>query len=136
TVLGLPFSRDVKALPRTMEVYLLFALWGWFLLTTIFAYYPADAWGQFSKVSKILVGIFLSLILLQEERKFRALVWVIAMSIGFYGCNGGICAIMPGGHNQVVGPLDSFVTGNPEIGLALNMTIPLLFYLRRQEPRW
>ena len=136
TVLGLPFSRDVRGLPRAIEVYLLGALWGWFLLTTMFAYYPADAWVQFSKVSKILVGIFLSLMLLQDERKFRALVWVIAMSIGFFGFKGGIWAIMTGGRDHVLGPPDSFITGNTEIGLALNMTIPLLFYLRRQEPRW
>jgi len=135
TVLGLPFSRDVKAPPRALEVYLLTALWGWFLLTTIFAYYPADAWEQFSKVSKILFGTYLSLMLLQEERKLRALVWVIAMSIGFFGFKGGIWAFMTGGSNMVLGPPDSFIAGNTEIGLALNMVIPLLFYLRRQETR-
>jgi len=136
TVLGLPFSRDAKGLPRAIEVYLLSALWGWFLLTTMFAFYPADAWTQFSKVSKVLFGIFLSLVLLQDEKKFRALVWVIAMSIGFFGFKGGIFAITTGGRDHVLGPPDSFITGNTEIGLALNMTIPLLFYLRRQEQRW
>jgi probable O-glycosylation ligase (exosortase A-associated) len=135
TLLGLPFSREVKGLPRATEVYLLSALWGWFLVTTIFAYYPADAWEQFGKVSKVLIGIYLSLMLLQEERKFRALVWIIAMSIGFFGFKGGIWAIVTGGRNQVLGPADSFIAGNTEIGLALIMVIPLLFYLRRQEQR-
>jgi probable O-glycosylation ligase (exosortase A-associated) len=136
TVLGLPFSRDVRAVPRATEVYLMTALWLWFLVTTIFAYYPADAWGQFTKVSKILFGIYLTLMLFQDERKLRALIWVIAMSIGFFGFKGGIWAIMTGGQDQVLGPPDSFISGNTEIGLALNMVIPLLFYLRRQETRW
>ena len=135
TLVGLPFSRDVKAPPRALEVYLLTALWGWFLLTTIFAYYPHDAWEQFSKVSRILFGTYLSLMLLQEERKLKALIWVIAMSIGFFGLKGGIWAFMTGGQNQVLGPPDSFISGNTEIGLALIMVIPLLFYLRRQETR-
>src|SRR6266849_5995980 len=135
TLLGLPFSRDVKAPPRALEVYLLTALWGWFLLTTIFAFYPHDAWEQFSKVSKILFGTYLSLMLLQEERKLKALIWVIAMSIGFFGLKGGIWAFMTGGQNPVLGPPDSFISGNTEIGLALIMVIPLLFYLRRQETR-
>jgi len=135
TLVGLPFSREVKGVPRTSEVFLLTALWGWFLVTTIFAYYPADAWEQFSKVSKVLLGVYLSLMLLQEERKLRALIWVIAMSIGFFGFKGGIWAIATGGHNQVLGPPDSFIAGNTEIGLALNMVIPLLFFLRRQEQR-
>jgi probable O-glycosylation ligase (exosortase A-associated) len=136
TLLGLPFNRDVKAPPRSVEVFLLLALWGWFFVTTIFAYYPAGAWEQFSKVSKILFGIFLSLMLLQEERKLKALIWVIAMSIGFFGFKGGIWAFMTGGRNQVLGPPDSFISGNTEIGLALNMVIPLLFFLRRSETRW
>jgi len=135
TLLGLPFSRDVKVPPRSTEVFLLTALWGWFLLTTLFAYYPADAWEQFSKVSKVLFGTYLSLMLLQEERKLRALIWIIGLSIGFFGLKGGIWAISTGGHNQVLGPPDSFISGNTEIGLALNMVIPLLFYLRRQETR-
>jgi probable O-glycosylation ligase (exosortase A-associated) len=136
TLLGLPFSREVKAPPRATEVFLLTVLWGWFLVTTIFAYYPADAWEQFSKVSKVLIGIYLSLMLLQEERKLKALVWVIAMSIGFFGLKGGIWAITTGGHNQVLGPPESFIAGNTEIGLALVMVIPLLFYLRRQTKHW
>jgi probable O-glycosylation ligase (exosortase A-associated) len=135
TLLGLPFSRDVKAPPRAIEVYLLTLMWGWFLVTTIFAYYPADAWEQFVKVSKVLFGVYLTLMLLQDERKLRALIWIIALSIGFFGFKGGIWAIMTGGHNQVLGPPESFISGNTEIGLALNMVIPLLFYLRRQETR-
>jgi len=135
TLLGLPFSRDVKAPPRTTEVFLLTALWGWFLVTTIFAYYPADAWEQFVKVSKILFGAYLTLMLLQDERKLRALIWIIALSLGFFGFKGGIWAITTGGHNQVLGPPESFISGNTEIGLALNMVIPILFYLRRQETR-
>jgi probable O-glycosylation ligase (exosortase A-associated) len=136
TLVGLPFNRDVRGVPRATEVYLLTALWGWFLVTTMFAYYPVDAWEQFSKISKVLLGVYLSLMLLQEERKLRALIWVIAMSIGFFGFKGGIWAIATGGGNQVLGPPDSFIAGNTEIGLALNMVIPLLFFLRGQEKRW
>lgn len=135
TLIGLPFNREVKGIPRALEVYLLLALWGWFLVTTIFAFYPADAWEQFIKVSKILFGVFLSLMLLQEERKLRALILIIALSIGFFGFKGGIWAIVTGGHNQVLGPPDSFISGNTEIGLALNMVIPILFFVRRQETR-
>ena len=135
TVVGLVITRDKKGLPNAIEVYLLLALWGWFLVTTIFAFYPDDAWIQFNKVSKILVGIFLSLFLLQDARKLRALIWVIALSIGFFGVKGGIFSIMTGAQNQVLGPRDSFISGNTEIGLALNMVIPLLVFLQREETK-
>ena len=135
TVVGLVITRDKRGLPNAIEVYLLLALWGWFLVTTIFAFYPDDAWIQFNKVSKILVGIFLSLFLLQDARKLRALIWVIALSIGFFGVKGGIFSIMTGAQNQVLGPRDSFISGNTEIGLALNMVIPLLVFLQREETK-
>jgi probable O-glycosylation ligase (exosortase A-associated) len=135
TIVGLVITKDKKGLPNAIEVYLLLALWGWFLVTTLFAFYPEDAWIQFNKVSKILVGIFLSLFLLQDARKLRALIWVIALSIGFFGVKGGIFSIMTGAQNQVLGPRDSFISGNTEIGLALNMVIPLIIFLQREETR-
>jgi probable O-glycosylation ligase (exosortase A-associated) len=136
TVAGFVFTRDKKGLPNAIEVYLLLAMWGWFLLTTIFAFYPDDAWIQFNKVSKILLGILLTILLLQDARKVRALIWVIALSIGFFGVKGGIFSILTGAQNQVLGPRDSFISGNTEIGLALNMVIPLLMFLQREETRF
>lgn len=136
TVVGLLITKDKKGLPNAIEVYLLLAMWGWFLVTTLFAFYPEDAWVQFNKVSKILVGIFLSLFLLQDAQKLRALIWVIVLSIGFFGVKGGIFSIMTGAQNQVLGPRDSFISGNTEIGLALNMVIPLIMFLQREETRF
>ncbi|HEX7787670.1 MAG TPA: putative O-glycosylation ligase, exosortase A system-associated [Methylomirabilota bacterium] len=135
TVVGLFITKDKKGLPNAIEVYLLLAMWGWFLVTTLFAFYPEEAWLQFNKVSKILLGIFLSLFLLQDVQKLRALIWVIALSIGFFGVKGGIFSIMTGAQNQVLGPRDSFISGNTEIGLALNMVIPLIMFLQREETK-
>jgi probable O-glycosylation ligase (exosortase A-associated) len=135
TLIGLPFSRETKKIPNVREMYLLFALWGWFLVTTIFAFYPDAAWEHFSKVSKILMGTVLSVLLLQEERKCQALIWVIALSVGFFGLKGGIWALLTGGGDMVLGPRGSFIEGNTEIGLAINMAIPLLVFVRRQTTR-
>jgi len=133
TLVGLLFTREKKGLPGSSEVFLLLALWGWFLVTTMFAFYPEDAWAQFVKVSKILLGAFLTIALFQDVRRLQMLIWVIAGSIGFYGLKGGIFALATGAQHRVLGPPDSFLSGNTEIGLALNMVIPLLVYLQRQE---
>lgn len=135
TIAGLLFTKARRPLPRTPEVYLLFALWGTFLLSTLGAVYQEDAWGQFNKVSKILFMTLVTLVLFQEARKFKALVWVIALSIGFFGLKGGIWIVLTGGRSQVLGPEGSFIEGNTEIGLALNMVLPLLVFLRREESR-
>ena len=70
---------------------------GWMLITTIFAVYPALAWPQLEKVAKILLMIFVTLMLMQSKERIDQLVWVIALSLGFYGVKGGIFTIANGG---------------------------------------
>jgi len=136
TFVGLLFTRDRQPMPRTREVWLLGLFWFITLLSTAFAaFYPEEAWSQFGKVSKILLGTGLTLVLFQDVRKLRWLLWVIAGSIGFYGLKGGIWALATGGGDQVLGPAGSFIAGNTEIGLALNMVLPMLLILRRGEKR-
>ncbi len=135
TLGGLVFTSDRRPLPRTRELYILIALWGVFVLSTFQALYPLDAWDYLSRVSKILLMTFVSLLLLQDEKKLRAFVWVIALSLGYFGLKGGLWALATGGHAQVLGPPDSFIGDNTGIGLALNMTLPLLVFLRREESR-
>jgi probable O-glycosylation ligase (exosortase A-associated) len=134
TLAGFLFSRERRALPRVREVGLLLLLWLVFLLSTVFSVYPDEAWPALSKVSKIFLMTFLMLSLLQEERKVRALIWVTALSVGFFGVKGGIFAIATGGQYQVLGP-PGFMAGNTEIALALNMIIPLLVFLKRDATR-
>ena len=136
TIAGLFFTRDRQPMVRTREVWLLGFFWFITLLSTAFAaFYPEEAWGQFNKVSKIILGTGLTLVLFQDVRKLRWLLWVIAGSIGFYGLKGGIWALATGGGDQVLGPAGSFIAGNTEIGLALNMVLPMLLILRRGEKR-
>ena len=137
TLTGLLFTRERKPLPKTIETYLLLALWVLFVISTYGAYNPTGAWDQLDKVSKILLITFITMLLFQEAHKLKLLLYVMALSIGFYGLKGGVWAIGTGGGNSVLGPPDSFIAGNTEIGLAINMVIPLLVLLMRfEERRW
>jgi probable O-glycosylation ligase (exosortase A-associated) len=135
TLAGYVFTREKYPLPRTREVLFLLLLWAVFLLSTLAAFYPTEAWGHLVKVSKILLMTFMTILLCRDARKVQALLWVIALSIGFFGLKGGIWAISTGGTNQVLGPAGSFFEGNTEVGLALNMILPLLLFLRRRTAR-
>src|SRR5262245_31517700 len=135
TLVGFVFARDRRPLPNVREVWLLLAFWFVCLLSTLGAEYPNDAWDQLTKVSKIFFMTLIMLCLLQEERKVRALIWVLALSVGFFGIKGGIFSIVTGGQHQVLGPEGGFLEGNTEIALGLNMTIPLLLFLQHQATR-
>jgi probable O-glycosylation ligase (exosortase A-associated) len=132
TLLGLVATREKYPPPSMREVYLLALFSLTMFVSTLFAYYPVAAWEQFDKVWKILLMTFITIIFFQDPKKLRALVWVIALSIGFYGLKGGIYVVRTGGAHNVQGPEGTFIEGNTEIGLALNMILPFLVFLRRE----
>lgn len=124
------FSPKVKKrFPITPVTIFLILFILWMLPTTFFALEPTLAKNEFIRTLKIQAVVFLTLMLMDSKKKLDALVWVIAVSIGFYGYKGGIFAIATGGSSPVLGPKDSFITGNNEIALALVMILPFILYL-------
>ena len=130
TLVSLLMSREPKKIPWARESIVLLIFLSWILLTTMQAMYPWLAWPHFNQIWKIQLMVFVTLMLMQSKERINQLVWVIAMSIGFYGVKGGIFTIVNGGVYHVKGPEGSFIGGDNEMGLALIMTIPLLRYLQ------
>ena len=130
TLFSMLISREPKKIPWTRETILLLIFLGWLLLTTFNAMYPARAWPHLNQIWKILLMVYVTMILMQSKERIEQLVWVIALSIGFYGVKGGIFTIVHGGVYHVRGPEGSFIGGDNEMGLALIMTIPLFRYLQ------
>ena len=130
TLVGLVFLREPKKVPWTRETIVLLVFVAWMLVTTIAAQYPQLAWPQMHKVAKIQLMVFVTLMLMQSKARLNLLVWVMALSLAFYGVKGGIFTIVNGGAYHVRGPEGSFIGGDNEMGLALVMTVPLLRYLQ------
>jgi probable O-glycosylation ligase (exosortase A-associated) len=135
TIVAFMASKEKKAMPWTRETIVLLIFIGWMLFTTFFAFYPDTAWLQWDKVWKIQLMVFLTALIITDRDKLHWLVWVIALSFGFYGVKGGIFTILNGGAYRVQGPTETFIAGNNELALALVMTIPLIRYLHLQETR-
>jgi len=121
---------EKKQIPATPITIILAVFWAWMLVTTIFSFYPQYAWGQWDKVWKIFLTTYVAIIMVNSKERILTLTFVAALSIGFYGFKGGLYTILGGGSGRVWGPPSSFIGGNNEIGLALIMTVPLLFYIR------
>lgn len=137
TLVTLLFSKDDKRFPitGTTVIWILFLLW--MCLTTIFALNPDAAVEQLIKIIKIQLLIFITLTLFKTRGRIDQLIWVIVISIGFFGVKGGIFTIQTGGNFRVWGPPGSFIQDNNELAVALLMTIPLMVYLRRYvEKKW
>jgi probable O-glycosylation ligase (exosortase A-associated) len=135
TIISFMASNEKKEMLWTRETILLLIYVGWMLFTTFFAFYPDLAWLQWEKVWKIQLMVFLTALIIKERKHLHWLVWVIALSLGFYGVKGGIFTIVHGGIYRVQGPYGTVIGGNNELALALVMTIPLIRYLHLQATR-
>lgn len=128
-ILSLIFARKSITFFWSPIFSLLIILNIWFLITTIFAIQPDIAWSQWEKVIKIQVITLIIPWIINDKEKIHNFIWVIALSIGYYGVKGGIFTITTGGSQHVLGPAGGFISGNTEIGLALVSVLPLLWYL-------
>jgi probable O-glycosylation ligase (exosortase A-associated) len=135
TITAFLFSKEKKEITWTRETVLLLLFVGWMLTTTYFSFYPHVAWEQWDKVWRIQLMVFLTIMIIKERQHLHWMIWIIALSLGYYGVKGGIFTIANGGAYRVQGPAGTFFGGNNEMALVLVMLIPLIRYLHLQEPR-
>ena len=132
TLLGFIFSKDRQLPPLNLLVFSWIFFVFWMFISTNFSLNEVYAWQEWERVLKIQLMVLMTLLLINSKVKINHLVWVVALSIGFFGIKGGLFAIKTGGNYLVWGPPNSFITGNNEIALALLMVIPLFRYLQLQ----
>jgi probable O-glycosylation ligase (exosortase A-associated) len=144
TLAGVPFTKDTNRRIFTVQTTLLLLMWGWFCVTYFHAVYDpvlmdhADsAQAELMRVSKILLMTFLMVWLVNSKEKLRYLFLVTAFSFGFFAVKGALFSWHTSGEFRVYGPPDSFIADNNALGLALNMTLPMFYFLARgEENRW
>jgi putative inorganic carbon (hco3(-)) transporter len=123
-------SSERKAPPKGMVVPLVLLLLAWTTLNTAYAFDPSYSWPYWNNLWKtILMAIAVGAMGMTRVR-IHAMIWVIALSLGYYGIKGGIFTLATGGYNHVYGPPDSMIGDNNELALALVMILPILNYLR------
>lgn len=135
TLVAYLFSKEQKRMPWSPEIVLLFVFLAWVTFTSFLAFYPSLAWEQWDKVWKIQLMTLVTAMMLTTRHRLEGLIWIIALSLGYYGIKGGIFTIVHGGAYRVQGPTGTFFAGNNEMALALIMTVPLIRYLHLQEKR-
>lgn len=129
TLLGLLVSKEPKKIPWTPVTVTLVLFVGWMTVTSFFGINVDEVWKQWEEVVKIQLMVFVTLMVMGSRERLHALVWVVVISIGFFGVKGGLFTFRGGGHG-LMGPRGSFIAGNTELGLAMTMTLPLMWYLR------
>ena len=137
TTLSLVAGKVEKNLPITPVTLALIAFALWMNLTMPFALFVDASLEQWKKVMKIMWMTFVCLMLIKNRKDVQRLIWVLVVSLGYYGIKGGIFTLRGGGAERVWGPEGTFIAGNNEIALALVITIPLMYYLQQDaKNKW
>lgn len=133
TLIGTLIARDRKPIPWNRELALVAILFAYFTFTTFFAWEPEAAWRYWEQLGKILLMTFVATMFIYGKDRIRALMLVIGASFAFYGIKGAVFTVTTGGVHRVQGPEGVFIGGNTFLGLALNMAVPVLVSLARDE---
>ncbi len=129
TLLGLLFARDRRGIPMSLLTLVWLLFMAWMTLTTALALDGAVAWPAWERTIKIQVFALLTIMLIRTRERLLALVWVIALSVGFYGFKGGLFVLRGGGESLVWGPPGTFFGDNNALALAIIMIMPMLWFL-------
>src|SRR3546814_6722076 len=69
---------------------LLLAFVFWMTFANLFAMVPDLAFEKWTQTFKILLMTFVTMALIWNRERLHAVVWVIVISLGFYGAKGGL----------------------------------------------
>jgi len=136
TLVALVFTKKRQPLPRTGIAKVLIALILWMSFTSLFAMAPSDqVLERWVFVLKIQVMLFVTWMLVRDAKEIRWLVWVVVLSVAFFGVKGGIFTVLTGGGSRVWGPPGGMLEENNALAVALVMLMPLMYFLRETESR-
>jgi probable O-glycosylation ligase (exosortase A-associated) len=110
----------------------------WFGLAVVFAdggndYSIERMFKRYVEFVKIIgIGLFTTVVVNKKEH-LRVLVWVIALSFGFYGIKVGLAGVLSLGRVQVLQGPGGMLEDNNDFSLALCMALPLLIHIGATE---
>ncbi len=136
SLVSLLISKDRRPIPINGGVVALLLLWLWMTVTSLVSINPPEmVWDRWIFVSKIFLMLMVTLMVIRGRVKIERLIWVVVVSIGYFGFKGGIFTLMTGGSYKVWGPTGSMVEENNALAVALIVILPLIYYLRHAATR-
>ena len=127
-------------LPINSLTVTLFLFIAWTAVTTLLAFYPEQAFPVWTTFMKTQLMAFLIVVLFRSREQLQQLIWVIVLSLVYYGFKGGVFILRMGGEGRVWGPMGSYIEDNNALAVAIVMIIPLLRFLQlstsKKQIRW
>ncbi len=134
TLFGCVSAREPKRFPvnaMTVQIGLFLVL---ITVTTMFALAPwDDVEPKWELVFKVFLFLLVTAALLTSRERIHALIWVMVISLAFFGIKGGGFTLIAGGAHRVFGPEGTMIGDNNHVAVGLLVSIPLMNYLRMES---
>lgn len=129
-------SKEKQPFPRDNLAWLLLVWYLWMGVTSLVSFNtPSEVFDYWIKVTKIYAMLFVTLMMLRGRQHIMLLIWVIVLSLGFYGLKGGVHVARGG--SMVQGPSGTFIEVSNHLAAALVITVPLMYFLaHEQRSKW
>jgi len=132
TMVGCVVAREPKRFPVNAVTIMIALFVLTFTFTTIFALAP-NAMERYWATLKVFGVTLLTAALLTSRYRIHALIWVMVLSLIFFGIKGGAFTLLNGGSSRVWVPPGTMINDNNHLGAALLVCLPLINYLRMQS---
>ncbi len=134
TIIGCFAAREPKSFSINVTTILVILFLVLISLTSLTALAPSEMVEyKWSGVFKSFLAQLLIFALLTERRRIHALIWVMVISLGYYGLRGGVFTLTHAGNYRVLGPPMTMITDNNHLAAGLLVCMPLMNYLRMQS---
>lgn len=134
TLASFAINKEKRLFPVTETTVALLLFIFWMNISSLFAIHFDELYYAWSTIMKVLLMTLVALAVIHQREQVRWLIWILVVSLGFYGVKGGLFTLLHGGGAGLVwGPPGSFIEENNSLALALIMTIPLMRYLQLTE---
>lgn len=88
---------------------------------------------KFVEFVKVIAIALFTTAQIDSRSRLRQVVWLITLSLGFYGAKGGLWFLITQDARIIQGP-GGLLLDNNDFSLAMCMNLPFLFYLAHAEP--
>jgi probable O-glycosylation ligase (exosortase A-associated) len=121
------FRRDLRCY---LMMFLVFLVTAGIIAANMWTPVQVDRWIEYTKI--VAVALFTTAVI-RTPAQLRVTVWVIALSLGFYGVKDGLTGVLTGMRAEIlVGP-GGMLADNNDFALAMVMALPMLLLIGLSE---
>ncbi len=126
---------EFKRAQMNVITILLFMFAFWLYVAQQFSLSPVNSAEYFDRFIKTLLFVVLCIQLTDSKLRLHALLWIIVLSLGYFGAKGALFTIVTLGEYRVQGIPNTVLEDNNHMGIALATTLPLILYLRGEAQK-